>query len=202
MEPPSSTELVILGLLKRQPAHGYELLRFVRLRRMSEYIRLTPSGMYKALARLEEQGCITAQAEREGHRPERQTYAVTPRGEARLQELLLDHLHATPDSVDPLNAALAFGELASRRALVQELRRRREIVAGEQEEADHLLEKTPVPLEQTLFLRLVVDRWAEHLGAELRWLGKAIAHLEESREHQASDSKDKVRKDEHPVTSG
>ena len=179
MDAPSSTELVILGLLKRQPAHGYELLRSVRTQHMSEYMHVAPSGLYKALARLEDQGCVTARAEREGNRPERQTYSITRKGEARLEKLLLEHLRAALDHFDSLSAALTFGDLAPRDVLGDELRRRLEMVVGAQEEAARLLSEVLVPPgDRFFFPRLRVDRWAEHLEAERRWLGKAIARLE------------------------
>ncbi len=173
----SSTELVILGLLRRRPAHGYELLRAVRVRHMSEYIRVAPSGLYKALARLEDQGCVTARAEREGSWPQRQTYSITRRGEARLQKLLLAHLRGNFDHSDALSAALTFGELAPRLELERELRRRREMIVGSQQEAVRLLADILAPAEETFFERLRVTRWAEHLAAELRWLDGAIASV-------------------------
>lgn len=180
---PSSTELVILGLLKRQPAHGYELLRAVRNRHMSEYIRLAPSGLYKALTRLQDQGCVTARAEREGNRPERQTYSITRKGEARLEKLLIEHLRATFEHFDTLSTALTFGELAPRETVTEELRRRRDMVVGAQEDAARLLSHVLVPPAESFFFeRLRVERWAEHLAAELKWLDKAIACLMEDRD--------------------
>jgi DNA-binding PadR family transcriptional regulator len=184
VETPSSTELVILGLLKRQPAHGYELLRTVRTQQMSEYMRVAPSGLYKALARLEDQGCVTARAERDGNRPERQTYSITGKGEVRLQKLLLDHLRAAFEHADGLSAALTFSDLAPREAIKDELHRRLEMVVGSEEEAARLLAEVLVPEgERFFFERLRVGRWAEHLAAERRWLEKAIASLNEA-QHQ------------------
>jgi DNA-binding PadR family transcriptional regulator len=174
----SGTELVILGLLKRQPAHGYELLRTVRRQHMSEYIRLAPSGLYQALARLQDQECVTARLERERNHPERQTYSITRKGEVRLEKLLLDHLRSRFEHFDSLSAALTFGELAPREALSEALRSRRHMVLGAQEEAARLLVDVLVPLSETfLFERLRVERWAEHLSAERRWLDKAIGSL-------------------------
>jgi DNA-binding PadR family transcriptional regulator len=175
---PSNIELVILGLLKRQPAHGYDLLRMVRMQHMSEYIRLAPSGLYKALARLQDQGCVTARTEREGNRPERQTYSITRKGEARLEKLLLDHLRATFEHFDTLSAALTFGDLVPREEVSEELRRRRDMVMGAQEEAARLLTDVLIsPTQSFFFERLRVERWADHLAAERRWLDKAIASL-------------------------
>ncbi|TMD10141.1 MAG: PadR family transcriptional regulator [Chloroflexi bacterium] len=171
---PSSTELVILGLLRRKPAHGYELLRTVRVQNMGDYIRLAPSGLYKALARLEDQGCITARAERDGNWPERQAYSITSKGEARLQKLLLDHLRASSDYSDYLNAALTFGDAAPPAVFNEELHRRREMVLGALVEADRLLTKVLPEVEDTFFARLRVERWAEHLAAEIKWLDRAI----------------------------
>lgn len=174
----SSTELVILGLLKRQPAHGWELLRTVRLQNMSEYIRVAPSALYKALARLEDQGYVEARSERDGRRPERQAYSITRTGEARLQQLLQQHLQAPVDHSDSLTAALTFADLAPRETIVKELRQRRDLVAATQQEAARLLDEV-VPLSGgTFFPHLRVERWAEHLAAERRWLERAIAALE------------------------
>jgi DNA-binding PadR family transcriptional regulator len=174
----SSTELVILGLLKRQPAHGYELLRIVRERNMREYIRVAPSGLYKALARLEDQGCVTSRVEREGSWPERQTYSITRRGEARLQKLLMGHLRGAFDHSDAISAGLTFGDLASSAELVLELRRRYEMILGSQVEADRLLAEVLPPSQETFFERLRVKRWAEHLAAERRWLDMAIGSID------------------------
>lgn len=186
MDAPSSTELVILGLLERQPAHGYELLRTVRMQHMSDYMHIAPSGLYKALARLEDQGCVTARSEREGNRPERQTYSITRKGEARLEKLLLDHLRAALDHFDSLSAALTFGDLAPREAVGDELRRRLEMVIGAQQEAARLLTEILVPPgDRFFFERLRVERWAEHLVAERRWLGKAIAGLDRDQHEPA-----------------
>ena len=175
----SSTELVILGLLKRRPAHGYELLRMVRDRHMSEYIRVAPSGLYKALARLEDQGCIVARVEREGSWPERQTYSITRRGQARLQKILIAHMRGKFDHSDALSAALTFGDLAQPEVLEGELRRRREMIVGSQQEAARLLAEVLAPAGETFLERLRVTRWAEHLAAELRWLDGAIASITE-----------------------
>ena len=181
METPSSTELVILGLLKRQPAHGYELVRTVRAQHMTEYIRVATSALYKALGRLEDQGCVTARAEREGNRPERQTYSITRKGEARLEKLLLDHLRASFEHSDSLSAALTFGDLASRDSVKDELRRRREMVVGSEEEAARLLTQVLLSNDRDVFFaRLRVERWQEHLAAERRWLDHALASLGES----------------------
>ncbi len=171
-------ELVILGLLKRKPAHGYELLRTVRLQNMSDYIRLAPSGLYKALARLEDQGCIAARAEREGNWPERQAYSITPKGESRLQKLLLDHLRATSEYSDSLNAALTFGDAAPPAVVSEELHRRRDMILGAQEDAHQLLTEVLPEAGDTFFARLRVERWAEHLAAEIKWLDRAIAYLD------------------------
>jgi DNA-binding PadR family transcriptional regulator len=186
----SSTELVILGLLERQSGHGWELLRTVRLQNMSEYIRVAPSALYKALARLEDQGYIEARSEREGRRPERQAYSITRSGEARLQQLLLEHLQAPVDHSDSLTAALTFADLAPRETVVKELRQRRDLIAATQQEADRLLEEVVPPSGETFFPHLRVERWAEHLAAERRWLERAIAALE------AADGEASARRDD------
>src|SRR5215831_9471033 len=78
-------ELAILGLLKEQPMHGYQLNR-----ELSEQLgglwRVSYGSLYPSLRRLERQGAITSEA---GTGARRKTvYAITPEGERLFLELL------------------------------------------------------------------------------------------------------------------
>jgi hypothetical protein len=52
------------------------------------------------------------------------------------------------------------------------------MIIGAREDATQLLSRILVPPGEDIFFeRLRVQRWAEHLAAELKWLDRAIASL-------------------------
>ena len=84
--PPGAAEYSLLGLLRLQPRHGYELAeQFAPAGELGGIFRLHPSLLYAHLKRLESAGHISAAADRVGSGPIRQVYTVTAAGEAALR---------------------------------------------------------------------------------------------------------------------
>jgi DNA-binding PadR family transcriptional regulator len=80
-------ELVLLGLLKEGPKHGYEIKKAIRdILFLFAGVDLT--SIYYPLRVMEHKGLLVKQRCREGKRPHRQVYALTPKGEERFYELL------------------------------------------------------------------------------------------------------------------
>lgn len=82
------SDLVILGILSAGPRHGYELVKEIEAMNVRAWAKVGPSTVYRAIQRLEERGDLRGRAEREGARPERRVYEVTPRGRERLSALV------------------------------------------------------------------------------------------------------------------
>jgi DNA-binding PadR family transcriptional regulator len=101
----SKTAIMVMGLLAEGERHGYELVREMDLRGMLRWTRASKVGVYKALARLEEEGCLTSWTEREGRQPEKRVYALTVAGEQRLQELV----YALCASEEPIHMEMPVG---------------------------------------------------------------------------------------------
>jgi DNA-binding PadR family transcriptional regulator len=82
-------ELSVLALLREAPMHPYQMQRLLRLRHKDEILVLRRGSLYHAIARLLRTGLIAVEkTEREGKRPERTTYRITPAGlSAFLEEL-------------------------------------------------------------------------------------------------------------------
>ena len=82
---------VLLGLLKVQPAHGYELLDWFRSpRHLGRIWKMSTSQLYAVLKRLEENGSIIGRVLPGADAPSRTEYALNDRGEARLMAWLND----------------------------------------------------------------------------------------------------------------
>jgi len=77
----SPLALSILQLLDERPMHPYELAATMRDRHQDEFIRLNFGSLYHTVDVLERNGwIIPAEREKEGNRPERTIYRLTPTG--------------------------------------------------------------------------------------------------------------------------
>ena len=148
-------ELAILGLLKEQPLHGYELKKRVG-ETLGTLWGISYGSLYPALRRLERDGAIegvepettafvtpipatgsltgdlAAARARRGTKPSRRTrkvYRLTPLGEARLQQLLLDGTSGTADDERTFAMKLAFCGHLDPAARLELLERRRAALA-------------------------------------------------------------------------
>ena len=84
-EPKSHVDLLILGALHREPAHGYGLVESIR-ERSGGVFELAEGTVYPALYRLERQGFVESEWQK-GHARRRRVYRLTERGAS---QLLLD----------------------------------------------------------------------------------------------------------------
>ncbi len=88
---PTPLALSILSFLRERPMHPYEIKQLMRERRHDTVVKLRGGSLYSTIDRLEADGLIVAiGAGREGRRPERTTYDLTPKGEARLLDSVRD----------------------------------------------------------------------------------------------------------------
>ena len=93
-QPKDMVALTTLGLLSEQPCHPYEIQRLLRERHKSYAVGKTRT-LYRAIEELEAAGYIEPlETSREGRRPERTVYRITPEGSEELEnwlaELLVD----------------------------------------------------------------------------------------------------------------
>ena len=86
--------LLLLGLLKSQSQHGYQLNEFIE-KNLSRVTDMKKATAYAILDKLKAAGLIAETVEQEGNRPPRKVYAITPAGEAEFHRLLVSTLSAT-----------------------------------------------------------------------------------------------------------
>jgi DNA-binding PadR family transcriptional regulator len=83
-----STRLVILGLLRDQPLHGYEIKQIIE-EHMGDWTSIAFGSIYFALGKLSEEGLIEmAVTEKKGNRPSRSVYQITESGRSEFLRLL------------------------------------------------------------------------------------------------------------------
>lgn len=172
---PDGMEYALLGLLRREPLHAYEM--YQRLRRgepLGQVWQLKQSHLYALLARLEEQGLLAGAVESRGARPPRRMLALTDEGIAAYTawvtapvqhgrdfrlEFLAKLACAASEGKDTI-AALISGQSATCIAWQRDLERRIATVPDAQ------------PYD-----RLVLEFRAGQIAAILAWLARCEQEL-------------------------
>jgi DNA-binding PadR family transcriptional regulator len=164
-----SVPLTLLGLLEREPSHGYDLKRdydayFGRGKPL-------PFGqVYATLARLSRDGKVLAGATEPGAGPDRKRYAITDRGVSEVEAWLTEPVEAEPHLQTVLFVKVTLSLMLGRNAegyldlqRAAHLRRMRELT--ELKETGSLVDA------------LLADHGLFHLEADLRWMDMTAARL-------------------------
>ncbi|CCH33267.1 PadR family transcriptional regulator [Actinosynnema sp. NPDC047251] len=105
--------LAVLSYLVARPAHPYELSRMLREHGDARSIKFTHGSLYMVVGQLAKAGFITEhETSRDGQRPERTVYALTPAGRTELRdwlrELVVEPRHEYPHFVAALSLIAAL----------------------------------------------------------------------------------------------
>ena len=128
-------KLLLLGLLRDQEMHGYQLNEMLG-QGSGIPIKLSKPNAYRLLSQLEQDGWVVYREEQEGNRPPRRVYAITEEGEKAFQRMLRDNLAAYSQPEFPSSVALNYLELLPMHEAAALLRQRREKVALRFKEMD------------------------------------------------------------------
>ena len=89
--PANPLALAVLALLFEPPMHPYEMGLILKQRHKEESIKLRYGSLYTVIELLLKRGMIAArETEREGRRPERTVYEITPAGTEELHDWMAD----------------------------------------------------------------------------------------------------------------
>jgi len=198
--------IAVLALLREAPMHPYQMQRLLKQRHKDELLVLKRGSLYHAINRLLDAGLIAAgKVERDGKRPERTTYRITPEGRAALKRMLEQMIAVPRRESSEFMAALSFLphlEPAGAIAKLTERAQRLEEETGSHS-ADlkaaaqhvprlHLIESEYLIAMQRAELKWVRQLLSELTSRELDW-NKGI-FLEAAAERRAAASKRKRSK--------
>lgn len=94
--------LAVMTLLSERPMHPYEMAQTLRRRGKEHSVKINYGSLYTVVRNLERYGFVTvAEVQRQGNRPERTLYGLTPTGREEMREWLADLL-AVPAREFPL----------------------------------------------------------------------------------------------------
>jgi len=172
------TSLVALFMLQEEGRSGYEIRRLLEAWRINEYISVSPTTVYRALARLEDDKCVVSSEEKHGNYPTAKIYKITKKGIAEYRRLVQEEADFAGTAYAaniflgmatylgrPERATLARNWQKEARKKVEELSRRIE---------DHSVGATyGKPYPEWLLL----DHERHMLEAEIEWMTKFCGML-------------------------
>ena len=165
---------VMLSLLAKEPAHGYELRQRLVKALGPAGGALNPGQVYVTLSRLERSGLVQAREVAQPSHPDKKVYELTAAGRERVQLWLTDvtwskvaplefHLKLVAAAATRLADPVALVD-AQRLELLRELHRLDEVALAEPPDSDGtlLLEGASLRLQADIrWLELCERRWVE-----------------------------------------
>ncbi len=162
--------LLLLGLLRIQKMHGYQLQQFLD-EHMGFLSSLKPSTAYYTLEKMAEEGLVEAASEREGNRPTRQVYCITERGEEVFRALLEQNLCSYDAGESGDDIGMAFLSSFSAERVAKLLVSKREGIMRRLAEVEEALKRIQ-SVEPT---HLALLRARLRLHADLKWIDAVAA---------------------------
>ena len=102
-------KLFVLGLLAKQPLHGYEIRKWLEKSRTDLWADMLPGSIYHALKKMAEVGLVKLSRVESSGKRKRTIYEITPQGRTEFRNLLNAAWTTKPHSIPAeINTALAF----------------------------------------------------------------------------------------------
>ena len=102
----SIIDLIVLGILLKNPLNAYELVRYVKNRRIDRVLKVSEPAIFKSCRRLAKAGYIDGETVREANVPDKVVYQINAAGRERLYELLAHYAHKVSPYFFDFNAVV------------------------------------------------------------------------------------------------
>jgi DNA-binding PadR family transcriptional regulator len=171
--PSNPLALAVLALLFERPMHPYEMGVLLKQRRKEESIKFRYGSLYTVIDLLLRRGFIAArETAREGRRPERTVYEITPAGQDELHAWMVDLIGQPAKEYPQFEAALCLLPVLPPDEALTLLRRRLELIEDDAAVLARQIEQVGAANFPPLFLveseyRLAVIRAEQQFVAEL-----------------------------------
>ena len=193
-------EIAVLALLREAPMHPYQMQRLLRFRHKDEILALKRGSLYHAIGRLLQADLIAIETTgRDGNRPERTTYSLTPAGLEQFKNTLRKIVATPRRESSEYMAAISFLVHLDPKQAVRHLKQRIHSLDSEIAErtsalaaaSTHVQRINLVETEYLLAMLQAERAWTSSLEMEIRkgkltWNLKAILREAASSRNEAS----------------
>jgi len=168
-------ELLLLGLIKEGPKHGYEIKKDLR-EILSPFLSVGTKSIYYPLGVLRRKGLLAQKTVKAGKRPQRFVYEITPKGEKRFLDLLNNSFLDFKRPHFSLDLSLYFLRYVKPAVAIRRLRARIQIL----HKLAQSLEQTQVNFNKkkdSPFISSILKHNLDMVVAEASFLSELIKNL-------------------------
>ena len=167
----------VLALLCEKPMHPYEMYRLMLERHEDRIVKIRPGSLYHTVARLADRSLVEAVGtDREGGRPERTTYRVTPAGREALRTWIAENLGAPVNEYPRFPVALGEAHNLPPHEAIALLRTRIDALQTDVDKAAPLIAAATSRTHEAHLLDSLY--LIEMARAEIGWLTRLVERLE------------------------
>ena len=169
----ATIDLIVLGMLKKQPLSAYDIQKLVEYRNISKWVKISTPSIYKKVIQLEEKGLLQSVLVRENNMPEKAVYSLTDSGEQEFERLMRElsaqpirmflDFNAVIVNLDSVPLEMQKSCVASIEKNVQDLKTYLEENLREKENAPEVPEIGMAVLRQQFILAETIGIWIEEL---------------------------------------
>ena len=165
----AAIDLIVLGMVKKQPLSAYDIQKLVEYRNISKWVKISTPSIYKKVIQLEEKGLLRSVSVRENNMPEKAVYSLTAQGEQAFERLMRDlaaqpiriflDFNAVIVNLDSLPPETQSACIASIEEQIKELKDRLAENFREKENAPEVPETGMAVLRQQMALADAIENW-------------------------------------------
>ncbi len=135
-------EIILMGTLEENPSSGYDITHRI-MEEVGGIVQITSGTIYYTLKKLESRGWIKGEVSKQGRRPERRVYSITPAGRRGLQKRLEESALQSDRFYSPFDVALFFTPKMSHKSLVKAVQKRLKDIENYLARLEEIEEKNP-----------------------------------------------------------
>ena len=169
----ATIDLIVLGMLKKQPLSAYDIQKLVEYRNISKWVKISTPSIYKKVIQLEEKGLLQSVLVRENNMPEKAVYSLTDSGEQEFERLMRElsaqpirmflDFNAVIVNLDSVPLRMQKSCVANIEKNVQDLKSYLEENLREKENAPEVPEIGMAVLRQQFVLAETIETWIAEL---------------------------------------
>ena len=172
------TRVLVLGVLLKQPMHGYEVRRTLESWNAEQWANIAYGSIYFSLAKMADEGLVrVVSAEDRGTRPARTVYAITDAGRLEFSRQLRRLWWEYRPAIDPFRVALSFMHCLPRDEVLAALRHRASGLRSALDAFPYAIEGRLRDPSEPRHLGEVLRLAAAHIETQLGWVEDAIGKV-------------------------
>ena len=155
----ATIDLIVLGILKKEPMGAYDIQKLVEYRNISKWVKISTPSIYKKAIQLEEKGFIKGEIVKEGKMPEKAVYSLTDEGEKEFVKLMMEDFNAVIVNLDKLPPESQQSCIASIEENIEILKTYLEENLREKENDPEIPKTGMAVLQQQIVLADAIEKW-------------------------------------------